>query len=601
MKSPLTLVRRPAPEETLSIGKVLRQNEVYANRLTAIAMCICSVVLGLGMLLTALGVFTEKPQIIYGTCITAMVWHLVPAIVCFAHRGEKPWIKYMLLTCLVIGQARINCGLGYHVVLCILLPVLFSTRYYSRRLTLVMACITTAVFALTTYLGAAIGFSPVDQNIPWRPDRYAADVMLYSFFPRWLVFAMAAGICAEIAHQGRNMVCQQANISQEYGRVETELSTASQIQMSSLPQVEKVLKSPGVVFDLATSIEPAKEVGGDFYDFFYIDPAHLALVIADVSGKGVPAALFMMISKILLDSCAADGSSPSKVLSTVNHMLCEKNINDMFVTAWLGILDLTTGELVTANAGHENPIVCRRNGTVEVIRTRHGMVLGGMDGVRYRDETIQLDPGDTLFVYTDGIPEAHNAEDEMYGMERLVKVLTGRQAMTPQDVLDAVTCDVSSFVGDVPQFDDSTMMALRMNSLQVRKGLLVRPDTASVAKVQEYVANRMEQADVPDWQAARMNICLDELYSNIVHYSGASWAEVVCTIGDGRLTVLLRDNGVPFDPLAMEAPDITLPAEERRMGGLGVFMTRKMMDELTYRYADGFNEVTMVLMLDHLE
>lgn len=596
MKLPFLRSNREVRQDHAVIGSVLQQNEIYANRLTAIAMCFCSGMLALCMLLTALHIFTEDPRVVYSTCLAAMVWHLVPAIMCFAYRSARPWIKYMLLICLVIGQARVDCGLGYHVILCILLPVVFSTRYYSRRLTLTVAALTTAVFGLATYLGAATGFSPVDHNILWEEGHYARDVMLLGFLPKWLVFAMTAGICAEIARQGRSMVYQQACISQEHSRVETELRTASQIQMRSLPQVSKVLDRPGVTFDLAASIAPAKEVAGDFYDFFYVDPTHLALVIADVSGKGVPAALFMMISKILLDTGAAVSGSPGKVLSAVNHKLCEKNINDMFVTVWLGILDMTTGELTSANAGHEHPIVCRADGTVEVIKTKHGLVLGGMDGFRYRDETVRMAPGDTLFLYTDGITEAHSPAQEMYGMERLTHTLAGKQALAPQAILAAVQQDVAVFVGSAPQFDDATMLALRLCSLMEREGLQVRPDTESIARVQAYVTEQMEQAGIPSGLITKMNIGLDELYSNIVHYSGASWAEVVCRTEEDRLAVILRDNGVPFDPLSLAAPDVSLGAEDRHVGGLGIFMTRKLMDDVTYRHTDGFNESTMMLL-----
>lgn len=443
----LPLQRHPKEAYSTMTRAVLWQNEIEANRLTTVFMCICSAVMALSMLLTAVGIFTENAQTVYTTGIATIVWHMLPCLVSFRYKYAKPWLKNLLLAGLILGQARLDCGLGFNTALSILIPVVFSTRYYSRKFTLSVAAITTMVFSVTTYLGAATGFTPVDKNILLEASRYAHDVMMTSFLPKWFLFAVISAVCVEVAHWGRAMVEKQAVISQEHSRVETELHTATQIQLKSLPDVKTLCEGHEAPFELATSILPAKEVGGDFYDFFYVDPTHLALVIADVSGKGVPAALFMMVSKILLDNSASAGRTPGKVLTMVNHQLCEKNIIDMFVTVWLGIIDLTTGEMVSANAGHENPIICRKDGTVEVIRTKHGMVLGGMEGMRYRDETLQLHPGDTLFVYTDGIPEAHNSAAQMYGMERLVSVLTGKTQMNAQALVDLVKQDVNAFAG----------------------------------------------------------------------------------------------------------------------------------------------------------
>lgn len=582
----------PPPD---AIQRVLWENEVHANKLIAGMMVCCAFVMMLCSAFTAMGIFAVSLDEMHAVTFATMLSHLVPSIICFWLKGAKPWLKYLLMFGTIIGQAGIDAALGYNVPLTILLPVIFSCRYYSRRMTFSVAAITTFIFFCTTWVGAATGFSPLDRNIYAADETYVQDILVMSFFPKWLMFAVISGVCAEIANRGRKMVWQQALISQEHSRVETELETASKIQLGALPETTELLASREAPFELVTSISPAKEIGGDFYDFFYIDPIHLALIIADVSGKGVPAALFMMISKLLLDASAASGKAPHQVLAEVNHQLCEKNINDMFVTVWLGILDLTTGELVSANAGHEHPIICRRDGTVEVIRTKHGMVLGGVDGVPYRDETCQLAPGDTLFVYTDGIPEAHNPAEEMYGMEQLENTLQANASKPPQALVDAVKRDVSAFSGNAPQFDDSTMLALRLNRFMVREGLHIFPDNASIKKVQEYAESCMEAAGVPLRQANKINIALDEMYSNIARYSGATWAEVICHTENSCVTVILRDNGVPYNPLNLPEPDITQSAEERHIGGLGIYMTRKMMDDVSYRYVDGCNEMTMML------
>ena len=207
-------------------------------------------------------------------------------------------------------------------------------------------------------------------------------------------------------------------------------------------------------------MDPAKEVGGDFYDFFLIDDDHLALVMADVSGKGVPGALFMMASKIILKSNAMQGGTPAEILSRTNRTICSNNTMEMFVTVWLGILEISSGRMTAANAGHEYPAVKKAAGSFELLKDRHGFVIGGMPGMKFKEYELQLEPGDKLFVYTDGVPEATNGAQELFGTERMVEALRQGESGTPKETLEAVNRAVQAFVGDAPQFDDLTMMCL---------------------------------------------------------------------------------------------------------------------------------------------
>ena len=240
-------------------------------------------------------------------------------------------------------------------------------------------------------------------------------------------------------------------------RIEQELEFARTIQDSVLP---KNFGFPRDDFEIFASMDPAKEVGGDFYDFFFIDQNKLALVIADVSGKGIPAALFMMRAKTTIRGLAEAGQSPSAILCRANQTLCEGNDAEMFVTVWLGILDLTTGEMLCANAGHEFPVLRRAEGPYEYLKDRHGPPLAAVEGVRYREYDLTLNPGDRLFVYTDGIPEAINPQVEQYGPDRLLQVLN-RIGTAPMDrILPAVREDISDFADGADQFDDITMLGL---------------------------------------------------------------------------------------------------------------------------------------------
>ena len=201
-------------------------------------------------------------------------------------------------------------------------------------------------------------------------------------------------------------------------------------------------------------------MGGDFYDFFLTDEDHLALVMADVSGKGVPAALFMMVSKALLKNSALTGKSPGEILSSVNETICSNNKMEMFVTVWMGILEISTGKVTAANAGHEYPVICRGDRGFELFKDRHGFVIGGMDGMRYKEYELMLNPGDRLFLYTDGLPEATDADEELFGTDRMIAALNSVVNGTPADILRGVQDEVNFFVGDAEQFDDLTMLCL---------------------------------------------------------------------------------------------------------------------------------------------
>ena len=213
-------------------------------------------------------------------------------------------------------------------------------------------------------------------------------------------------------------------------------------------------------------MHPAKEVGGDFYDFFLLSEDCLGLVIADVSGKGVPAALFMMISQILVQNAAMSGLSPGAVLETVNGQLCKDNPEEMFVTVWLGILDLKTGDLTAANAGHEYPMLKAPGGEFETVRDKHGFVLGGMSGLRFKEYSMKLEPGSTLFLYTDGVPESTDTENHQFGLKRTLEALNRTPDASPAQLLRNVEEDVSTFTGDAPPFDDMTMLCIHYRGPQ---------------------------------------------------------------------------------------------------------------------------------------
>ena len=276
---------------------------------------------------------------------------------------------------------------------------------------------------------------------------------------RYDVLKNLAGSIDFMETEMTNYIENLTAVTAERERLGAEISIAAQIQNDALPAVFPPFPDRHE-FGIYASMDPARGVGGDFYNFFFIDDDHLALVMADVSGKGIPGALFMMVTNILVTERTKIGGTPAEILSFVNDRHCEHNQAEMFVTVWLGILEVSTGHLIYANAGHEDHTVYRKNGAFEIVKEKHGFVVGGMEGVQYKDYEMQLNKGDKLFLYTDGVPEATDKNDNMFGTGRMVDALNIEPAAGPEQILKNVRQAVDRFVGDAEPFDDLTMLCL---------------------------------------------------------------------------------------------------------------------------------------------
>ncbi len=384
-------------------------------------------------------------------------------------------------------------------------------------------------------------------------------------------------------------------IDEAKARIDKELELAKDIQSSALPNTFPRRKD----FDIYAMTDPAKEVGGDFYDFYMPKPDTLNFLVADVSGKGIPAAMFMMRAKTELKSLTEEDQSLGDVFTHGNDALCEGNDAGMFVTAWEGSLDLSSGRLLYANAGHNPPLVRHSSGKFEYLKGRPGFVLAGMDGVRYQSQELQLEPGDTIFLYTDGVTEATNAKNELFGENRLLKIINSREYDDMQSLCRFIKANVDNFVNTAPQFDDITMLALHyIGTAPVPAISREKASIADIDEVTDFVENELERLGCPMKSIIQIKIAIDELYSNIVKYAYRSESGPVTVSvkeNDSPHGVLIRfvDEGVPYNPLTKEDPDITLSAEERTIGGLGIFMVRKTMDDMKYRYEGGRNILTI--------
>ncbi len=469
--------------ESKETREVFEQNEYEANRLSYYVIFACAAILIIAWVLNLLGIFTVARNRMNILALSGVVEFAVPVTLYLVFKGRKRWLKYVMVITLLVVCTQLFGILNHNVILIMILPVLLSSRYFSKGFTAMMAILSVLMILSGSILSVHFGiidlnFYPVIDNgtvitiedglrasvtaLGVDLGRATKSMIINGFLPRLLVFTVISFIAVYIAKHGHDMVLQQDKISRATAIVSAELNTATQIQNSMVPNIFPAFPERDE-FDIYAAMYTAKEVGGDFYDFFLVDESHLAIVIADVSGKGVPAALFMMASKILLNDQTLVGGTPAEILAAVNDRICSNNKAEMFVTIWLGILDIRTGKIIASNAGHEYPVIRKDSGQYELLKDKHGFVVGGMEGVMYRNYEITLKKGDSLFLYTDGIPEANNADKEQFGTDRMVSALNIDPAAAPEEILSNVKNEVQQFVGDAEQFDDLTMLCLRYN------------------------------------------------------------------------------------------------------------------------------------------
>ena len=473
---------RPAADS----GDVFWQTEANSNLLVArgaIGVCVFLLILLIGEIAQIFYMGVVKMTVVLAISVVMMI---PVSVYCIHCRGERRWLKYAMMLSVIIVFAVLNTTMSYAISMLWPVPVVLSVRYYSVRFTRQVAVASAVFYAISTWVGEAMNFCYPDLNCFMLPANVTITTqepigvlevilemgiepidrvyyaMTLSYFPYMLEFVLVAMICVSVARHGRKMTVMQAAVTEETTRIESELSFAANIQSSALPREYPAFPEHEEI-ELFATMDTAKEVGGDFYDYFPIDDDHVAIVMADVSGKGVPAALFMMTGKMTIENCAKTGISPAEVFTNANKQISKGNDNDLFITAWLGILEVSTGKLRYVNAGHCPPLLRKRGEQgFHYLKEVHGIMLAYFDDTEYEQSEIQLAAGDELLLYTDGVTEAVNAQKEQYGCERLTAFMDEHGHDELEELLPAVKEQIDAFAGDVPQFDDVTMLMLRI-------------------------------------------------------------------------------------------------------------------------------------------
>ncbi len=396
-----------------------------------------------------------------------------------------------------------------------------------------------------------------------------------------------------------------ALIKVQKDRMQEELNVAHDIQMSMLPQNDAPFPDRQE-FELRAMLIPAREVGGDFYDYFFVNDDEICLIVGDVSGKGVPAALFMAVSKTMLKTSAMDDPSPASILTRVNDELSADNPACMFVTVFLAVANIRTGNIRYSNAGHNPPYLLHKNGALTCLDQRHGPILGAMGGIAFKESAVEIRKDESIYVFTDGVTEAMDAGGQLYSEARLEKVLTQSGDAMATDLIQRSLDDVSAYASGAEQSDDITVLAFRFlhspeKSLNPTLKLSVGADLREIQKVIEAVDAFCTNNQLPREIAQKLGVIFDDLLNNtITHgFDDSEEHEIVIQIEamHDRLFIKLSDDGIPFNPFDRIGPDTTLSVEEREIGGLGVLLVTKMTDSHSYQRLRNRNIITLTINL----
>ena len=394
-----------------------------------------------------------------------------------------------------------------------------------------------------------------------------------------------------------------ALIKRQKDRMEEELNVGHNIQMSMLPLVFPPFPDRNE-FSINALLKPAREVGGDFYDFFFINKDEICLVIGDVSGKGVPAALFMAVTRTMIKSSASGDRSPASIVTRVNEELSADNPQSMFVTLFLGIANVKTGEFRFTNAGHNPPYIINENSELVCLDNRDGPIIGAIGGIAYKENRLSFSKDDCLLIFTDGVTEAMNAAGDLYSEHRLENLLRKKPSLATDQLVSGVLTAVEEFAAEAEQADDITLLAFSLDIephevIHHQLKLQARTELSEIARIIQEFEGFADTQQLPSVISQKVSIALDELLNNIISYGFDDDEDHGINIqfdyADQRLEVSVVDDGKPFNPFDQRMPDTSLTVEKRSIGGLGVLLVKELMNEVSYQRVQGSNIVKLVL------
>lgn len=523
------------------------------------------------------------------------------------YKGEARWLRYVLMsavmvTCTALVTILDNNYLPYF------LPIILCSLYYNRKLALATSlvcgililvgpCLTYLVGIVNLNYVTLVSYTPTYNTIVG----YGADSITEEFFsnavPSALVFILGSLLSVWLAEIGRNHMEQSRDAAIREAMVEKDVTIASEIQSGMLPSDITDREE----FSIASRMYPAKTVGGDFYDFFMVDESHLAIVMADVSGKGISAAMFMATARTLIRSNVQAGGDLAKAMEKANREQASDNVMKYFVTVWIGVLDLKTGDVTYIDAGHNPPFI-EKDGKFTKLEAKPDFVFGRKRAIRYNKQHVKMDIGDRIFLYTDGVTEAVGPNGTMYGEDRLNSSLDSHGGANVEDLVDQVKSDLSQFVRDAVQSDDITIMAMeykQVYSVQEDEGITVSADSEGHSKIISRLQRILTEAGCKPKVINEMQVAVSEIFANLDMYAYGEMPEkgdikVAMDVFSDRISITITDWGVPFNPLEHLDPDPVENFNNRKRGGLGIMIVKKICDDVTYTREGDHNILKLV-------
>ena len=543
---------------------------------------------------------------------------LSPLLYAFVLKDKlrKPNYKFFVLFSFIVVIGVLNAILPKHTAIAWALCIIMTNHYFNPKVGLSVFIAALGLSLISMYASMFVGefdanlllgnevlenasyvyadgpegrYQMLHQLILEGHNRYL-DSLIFYYLPRAVLLTLIFFVSNALNRRTYQLLVSEIYVNSEQEKTKTELEVAKEIQLNTLPTEIKTSKDIEIVGEL----KAAKEVGGDFYDYFNIDEDHTAVVIGDVSGKGVPAAMFMMKTITCFKNFTRKGMTPSGILKEVNKSIYENNYSQMFVTCFLAILNKKTGHLVYANAGH-NPPVIGSNGRFHYLKCNAGFVLGGLADAFVKDEETTLEAGESITLYTDGVTEARNKKGEFYGEDRLIKTLNGKDFTCLVELHHAIKDDVASFVLDAPQADDITIVTLQYrgdNYTYAEKKFNGIMD--NVPKMLDFIKDFCEKENIKKDFSSSLLVVGDELFSNIIKYGyenkgGDLFVRLLFNVDKQEFVFTIIDRAPAFNQLEVDKPMVGDDVLKQEVGGLGILIVKKIMTQYAYDYINGKN------------
>lgn len=602
-------------------------NKKITNALSVIAIFLVAV--WILYLIPGLFNMTETSRMV--TCIALPIFTLVlvsPQIFVRTGAGKKPGFKYFLLISLLLVFALLNILMPKHAVLGWSVTILVSNHYYNPKVGRIVFITTLVAMILTINLGMIFGeydsnlltgeldtktglihtYTDSTLTFPDTPfgrieflrylkttgtNRYIT-AFVYYIFPRSIVIVVLFFASNQLNKRTNTLLINEIKVNSNQQKIRTELDVAKNIQIATLPN--EFLTTNDV--EIKAELRAAKEVGGDFYDYFKLNDDHVAVVIGDVSGKGIPAAMFMMKTITCFKNFVSAEKSPSQILKEVNKTIFEGNKNQMFVTCFLGILNTNTGVMRYSNAGHNPPII-GKVGQFRYLKCKSGFILGCMPDAYVEDEEVTLGSGDLLTLYTDGITEARNINGEFYGEDRLITFYNSRQFTSLVHLHHELKDDVLNFVGQAEQSDDMTYLTILYRGDECYYDEKLCPGIKDNTPVLlDFISEFCQKHKIPTEFRNNLLVVGDELISNIVQYGykdtqGDVFVRVLLNRTKSEFIMTIIDTGEKFNQFEVNNAPLSQDIAERRVGGLGILIVKNIMTEYAYDNIYGKNIITL--------